>query len=148
MILLVLACALAIGLCTSLLTRSPAPSGVSRSDNTTLTASAPSAAPTGDSPSQALTACLARYADPTLSPLSYPCADCVALLQQQANDYAAPLVNGNSTGVGGALQLCALVAIYQGTSDSSGLKSQGWGKGSVCSWEGVSCDDRGRVSSL
>lgn len=142
------ACALIIGLCTSLLTRSP-------SSSSPTSDSSPSSPPDSagqpaniQGPSQSLTSCLSAYGNSSVAPLSYPCSDCAPVLRQAENDFAFPLVNGNSTNVGAALQLCALVEVYQATGEPSGLLRGGWGKGTVCNWDGVTCDSRGRVSGL
>jgi hypothetical protein len=62
------------------------------------------------------------------------------------NDYETALVAGNSTNVGAALQFCALMDVYRA---APVLEGQGWAKeGGVCGWQGVRCDDRGRVTDL
>ncbi|KAK4689563.1 hypothetical protein P7C73_g533, partial [Tremellales sp. Uapishka_1] len=143
--------ALTIGLCTSLLT------GSNKSSSTATTiasASASMASPTTtgssaspSSVSQTLSSCLAMYN--TTTPSSYPCAACVPVLSSTANDFLAPLVNGNATGVGAALQLCALMDIFSGTRDEQ-LSNGGWGNDTnYCGrWSGVACDSRGRVTTL
>ena len=82
--------------------------------------------------------CLADFS--TSTPQSYPCGTCTPALVTQPNDFTTV---GNMTGVGEALQLCALMDIL-GVSDISG-----WGKGmDVCKWEGIGCDARGRVQVM
>jgi hypothetical protein len=62
------------------------------------------------------------------------------------NDFETPLIGGNSTNVGSALQFCALMDIYR---EAPVLQGQGWaGEGGVCGWQGIICDDRGRVTQL
>ncbi|WWD19835.1 hypothetical protein CI109_104302 [Kwoniella shandongensis] len=150
--------ALIIGLCTSLLTKSSssdkgAASASNSTDATSLsvsgtgstTASAPSS--TGTS-SQTLTTCVNQFTTSASTvPSSYPCSDCVPLLASTTNDFSQPIVNGNSTGVGSALQFCALMDVLKET-EGNGLSS--WGKdASPCGgWSGVSCDSRGRVTGL
>ncbi|RXK40806.1 hypothetical protein M231_01865 [Tremella mesenterica] len=158
LIILALA-ALIIGLCTSLLTRSSGSSTTSStSSNSTSSSSSLSSSqsttaspPTSTSTSQTLTTCLQQFSSsaPT-SPLSYSCSDCVPLLSSAQNDFTVPLVGGNSTGVGAALQFCALLDVYRGTQDVSGLKTGGWaGNASPCDgWSGVTCDSRGRITEL
>ncbi|KAK8853406.1 hypothetical protein IAR55_004112 [Kwoniella newhampshirensis] len=155
---LILLVALTVGLCTALLTRSSSKSDKSAiSSNTTessssspsATGSASSSSPSSTvSTSQTLTTCLKQFSDsaPT-SPSSYPCSDCVPLLTSTTNDFSEPVVNGNSTGVGSALQFCALMDVLKKT-EGNGLS--GWGEdASPCGgWSGVSCDSRGRITSL
>ena len=160
MALVICLAALAIGLCTSLLTKksgtsaSSASATSSRSEAGQATLASvqgpASAYPTPSSaPSRTLSACLELFATsaPT-SPLSYPCSDCVPLLSSADNDYFNPLSNGNSTGVGAALQFCAVNDIFRAT-EGNGLHEDGWMKdGSPCTWSGIKCDDRGRVTQL
>lgn len=110
---------------------------------TTPTLPAPNAT---DAPAN-LKTCIDQYSQLASSnPTSYPCYECVPLLSSTINDFGTPLVGGNSTNVGAALQFCALLDVYRG---ASGLESQGWTKeGGVCGWNGVTCDDRGRVTQL
>lgn len=57
------------------------------------------------------------------------------------------MVNGNSTGVGSALQFCAMMDIYNNIEDISGLSK--WGAdASPCGWDGIGCDSRGSITSL
>jgi hypothetical protein len=161
-VLVVFVClaALAIGLCTSLLTKksstteTPASTASSSSVGENVSAVSEegptSALPTPSSaPSRTLSTCLELFATsaPT-SPLSYPCSDCVPLLSSTDNDYFNPLSNANATGVGAALQFCALNDIFRST-EGNGLHEDGWMKdGSPCTWAGINCDDRGRVTQL
>lgn len=152
--------ALAIGLCTSLLTKksnksvSSATATASSSDGSQATlASVQGPASTYSTPSSApsrtLSTCLELFAtSASTSPLSYPCSDCVPLLSSTDNDYFIPLSSGNSTGVGAALQFCAVNDIFRAT-EGNGLHEAGWMKdGSPCTWSGIKCDDRGRVTQL
>jgi len=149
---------LTIGLCTSLLARNARNSS---SPSATSDGSGPNAPTYSDQtpassypspsavPSRTLTTCLELFAtSATTSPLSYPCSDCVPLLSSATNDYSLPLSNANSTGVGAALQFCALNDVFRDT-NSNGLQEKGWMKdGSPCTWSGVTCDERGRVMTL
>lgn len=156
LLVVVLLAALTIGLCATFLTKSSdrkadfTIAGTNGTETTPTSITEASAYPTpSTAPSRTLTTCLELFATsaPT-SPLSYPCSDCVPLLTSTTNDYSYPLSNGNSTGVGAALQFCALNDVFRGTS-SNGLHEDGWMlDGSPCSWEGITCDDRGRVTEL
>lgn len=152
--------ALTIGLCTTLLARSsksssssssPVTNGTIGSDKPTFSDQTPASAYPSPStvPSRTLSTCLDLFASSALtSPLSYPCSDCVPLLLSTVNDYTEPLANGNSTGVGAILQFCALNDVFRST-NSNGLHENGWMRdGSPCTWSGVTCDDRGRVTAL
>ncbi|WVQ94900.1 hypothetical protein IAU59_001986 [Kwoniella sp. CBS 9459] len=152
---IILLAALIIGLCTTLLRKgsnkdgSSSPSS-SSSDSDSDTTSTSSAAPPTSTSSETLTTCLNLFSNSAPnSPSSYPCADCVPLLASTANDFAAPLSNSNSTGVGSALQFCALMDMFKKTpSPSGGMK--GWGEdASPCGgWNGVTCDSRGRITEV
>lgn len=74
----------------------------------------------------------------------YPCSMCVPLLQAAPNDF----ISGNQTGVGEALQYCALLDVLF-ASEVTTMQAGGWGVGPPCAnWTGVACDERGRVTSL
>ncbi|ADV23915.1 conserved hypothetical protein [Cryptococcus gattii WM276] len=148
--------ALTVGLCTSLLRKSSSssldnssPSDFASADNSfgsaTVTSSAASASSTS---SQTLATCLGLFTSPApTSPTSYPCSDCVQVLRSTINDFSEPIVNGNSIGVGSALQFCAMMDIYNNIEDISGLNK--WGAdASPCGWDGIGCDSRGRITSL
>ena len=155
LVVIVLLAALTIGLCTTLLTRSSdQDKSKITSSNTTDTEStssfSQSAYPTlSTTPSRTLQTCLDLFTTSTpTAPLSYPCSDCVPLLSSTQNDYAYSLNNGNTTGVGAALQFCALSDIFRATG-GNGLAENGWMKdGSPCSWSGITCDARGRLTEL
>lgn len=144
--------ALTVGLCISLLAKSHehSSSPANGVETASTSDSLPSAAPTpSTAPSRTLSTCLDLFATsaPT-SPLSFPCNDCVPLMRSTTNDYSYPLNNGNASGVGAALQFCALSDVYRSTS-SNGLHEKGWMlDASPCSWDGITCDDRGRVTEL
>jgi hypothetical protein len=152
--------ALTIGLCTSFLARSgkssssssaPVVNGTHGSGNPTFSDQIPASSYPSPSaiPSRTLKTCLQLFSSsaPT-SPLSYPCSDCVPLLSSTANDYNAPLSDGNATGVGAALQFCAMNDVFRDT-NSNVLQENGWMKdGSPCTWSGVTCDARGRITEL
>ncbi|OCF77612.1 hypothetical protein I204_01604 [Kwoniella mangroviensis CBS 8886] len=141
--------ALIIGLCTTLLrkdSKSSSSSSSSNSTDTSTTATTSAAVPTSTS-SETLTSCLDQFRVlPT--PSSYPCSDCVPILSSVTNDFSQAVVNGNATGVGSALQFCALRDIYQKTASKDGLTD--WLKdASPCGgWSGISCDSRGRITGL
>ncbi|WVQ66681.1 uncharacterized protein L199_004870 [Kwoniella botswanensis] len=141
--------ALIIGLCTTLLrkdSKSSSSSSSSNSTDTSTTATTSAAVPTSTS-SETLTSCLDQFRVlPT--PTSYPCSDCVPILSTVTNDFSQAVVNGNVTGVGSALQFCALRDIYQKTASKDGLTD--WMKdASPCGgWSGISCDPRGRITGL
>ncbi|OWZ35940.1 hypothetical protein C351_05006 [Cryptococcus neoformans c8] len=143
--------ALTIGLCTSLLRKSSSSSSndAASADNSSGSATAtPSAASVSSTSSQTLSTCLNLFTSsaPT-SPASYPCSDCVQVLQSTTNDFSEPIVNGNSTGVGSALQFCAMMDIYSHIENTSGLSK--WGEdASPCGWDGIACDSRGRITIL
>ncbi|WVF67301.1 hypothetical protein IAT40_002052 [Kwoniella sp. CBS 6097] len=148
--------ALIIGLCTTLLRKgsdkdssSSSSSSSTGSSDPDSTSTSSAASPTSTS-SETLTSCLNLFSNSAPnSPPSYPCADCVPLLASTANDFASPLNNGNSTGVGSALQFCALMDMFKKTpSPSGGMK--GWGAdSSPCGgWNGVTCDTRGRITEV
>ncbi|OCF34250.1 hypothetical protein I316_04203 [Kwoniella heveanensis BCC8398] len=146
--------ALIIGLCTTLLRKgsekvSSSTSSSSSDSNSDSTSTSSAAAPASTS-SETLTSCLNLFSNSAPnSPKSYPCADCVPLLASTTNDFAAPLTNGNSTGVGSALQFCALMDMFKKTpAPSGGMK--GWGEDvSPCGgWSGITCDSRGRVTDI
>ncbi|WRT70035.1 uncharacterized protein IL334_007028 [Kwoniella shivajii] len=141
--------ALIIGLCTTLLRKGSSGSSTSSSSNSTemtSTLSTSAAVPTATS-YETLTTCLDQFRI-LKSPSTYPCSDCVPLLSTTTNDFSTPLVDGNSTGVGSALQFCALMDIYKKTSLTEGMS--GWMKdSSPCGgWNGISCDSRGRITGL
>lgn len=103
-------------------------------------------APTATDAPQNLKSCLEQYTQANSNPSSYPCSECVPLLVSTQNDFETAIVGGNSTNVGAALQFCALMDIYR---DAPILEGRGWGgEGGACSWQGVRCDDRGRVVEL
>jgi hypothetical protein len=134
---------------------SASPTSSSQSSGGTPSSSAQPSIPTDSS--QTLASCLSQFSSsaPT-NPLSYPCSDCVPLLQSTSNDYLSPLSNANSTGVGAALQFCTLREVLELTgtkgngSVESSLRDGGWGRdASPCGgWQGVSCDERGRITTL
>jgi hypothetical protein len=153
-IILIILClaAMIIGLCTSLLTRSSS----SSSSSTDSSASSSSASGAASSPSasqssaisSSLSTCLSKWSSASASPTSYPCSDCVPVLSSTTNDYDTPLVNGNSTGVGAALQFCAMMDVYR-SSNQTALGADGWAKNaSPCGWKGATCDARGRITQL
>ncbi|WVR09611.1 hypothetical protein IAU60_006683 [Kwoniella sp. DSM 27419] len=149
---IVLLATLIIALCSSLLTRNNDKGTTNEPSSDTAGSTSPaSSAPTPKpTASQTLATCLNLFqASAPGSPSSYPCSDCVPVLASTANDFASPLSGGNSTGVGSALQFCALMDIAKGAiSHGEGLK--GWGKdASPCGgWAGLSCDARGRVTTV
>lgn len=99
--------------------------------------------PEATSTSATLQSCLSRYSD---TANAYPCSDCVPLLSSTMNDFLQPLVNGNATNVGAALQYCAMMDLAR-EMNTTGVT--GWGQDrSVCGWTGVQCDPRGRVGNL
>lgn len=94
------------------------------------------------------------------SPSTYPCTQCVGSLLTATNDFT---INGTSstdvTGVGSALQFCALQTIFKNTdgvsTDEKATSSKanvlsGWMKDTdVCAgWTGIKCDNQGRIVSL
>ncbi|ODN73367.1 hypothetical protein L202_07906 [Cryptococcus amylolentus CBS 6039] len=141
--------ALIVGLCTTLLRKksSSATSSSSDSSNSTATASS-SAAEASATSSKTLSACLDQFTNSaSSSPSSYPCSDCVSVLTSTTNDFSQSLVNGNSTGVGSALQFCAMMDIFNKVEDTSDMAK--WGEdASPCGWDGVNCDSRGRITTL
>ncbi|WVW86369.1 hypothetical protein I302_108414 [Kwoniella bestiolae CBS 10118] len=142
--------ALIIGLCTTLLRKDSKSSSSSSSSNSTdtssITATSSAAIPTPTS-SETLTSCLDQFRV-LPNPSSYPCSDCVPILQSVTNDFSQPMVNGNATGVGSALQFCAVRDIHAKTASKDGMAN--WMKdSSPCGgWNGVSCDSRGRITGL
>ncbi|WWC64799.1 uncharacterized protein I303_107412 [Kwoniella dejecticola CBS 10117] len=144
--------ALIIGLCTTLLRKdSKTSSSSSDSSNSTDTSSGTataSAEKPASTSSETLQSCLDQFRV-LPEPSSYPCSNCVPILSSVTNDYSLPVVQGNATGVGSALQFCALRDVYQKVSGTKeGLN--GWMKdSSPCGgWNGVSCDSRGRITGL
>jgi hypothetical protein len=105
----------------------------------------PSAQTAPTSTSRTLQTCLDNFASTSASP--YPCADCTPLLLGAPNDYNTPLVNGNSTGVGAALQYCTIMDV-QGAGDMTAFEAIGWVGKATCGWSGIKCDSRGRVTEL
>ncbi|CAD6589231.1 MAG: hypothetical protein TREMPRED_005302, partial [Tremellales sp. Tagirdzhanova-0007] len=151
--------ALTVGLCTSILTRSssskPAVSSASSSSTTTTsplsTSTAFPAVASASTSSQSLTTCLNLFSSSaSIFPLAYPCSDCTPILTSTNNDFTTPLIDGNSTGVGAALQFCTLMDLYRASGNGSGLASEGWAKNaSPCQgWSGISCDSDGRITEL
>ncbi|WVQ84764.1 hypothetical protein IAT38_006921 [Cryptococcus sp. DSM 104549] len=144
--------ALTVGLCTTLLRKSNSSSSSLDTSNSTDTSASSTATSSASSPSstssQTLTACLTQFASSApSSPSSYPCSDCVPLLTSTTNDFSQPLVNGNSTGVGSALQFCAMIDVWNKVESGDGMSK--WGtNASPCGWSGVSCDSRGRITGL
>ncbi|ORY31636.1 hypothetical protein BCR39DRAFT_87556 [Naematelia encephala] len=145
---------LTIALCTTLLTRSnkTAASSISSPDinaSSSIISSSPTSSTSAPTPasstSRGLTTCLDEFSSASTSPTTYPCADCVPLLTSTTNDYLSALDDANATGVGAALQFCALMDVKLA---STGLDT--WGKdSSPCEgWDGVTCDERGRVTEL
>lgn len=120
-------------------------------DTASTTASAP--APTSTTPVYNVDTCLSLF---TLSapsaPTTYPCGPCTPAFQAIPNDLATS--SGNTTGVGAALQFCALQAIFAGTSGATTGKRagvlDGWMENvNPCSgWDGVTCDKAGRITEL
>ncbi|KAI9633745.1 uncharacterized protein MKK02DRAFT_38401 [Dioszegia hungarica] len=107
--------------------------------------SATTAAPAPSSTSRTLQTCLDLYTSSSTAP--YPCSDCTPLLLGTTNDFTTPLVNGNSTGIGAALQYCTLMDVVA-AGNRSGFEALGWtGKG-ACGWKGINCDPRGRVTDI
>ena len=103
-------------------------------------------APTASDAPQNLRTCIEQYSQASSDPTAYPCSECVPLLASTVNDFETPLVGGNSTNVGAALQFCALIDVYRAT---PGLQGVGWAiDGGVCGWSGIACDERGRVTQL
>jgi hypothetical protein len=147
-LLFIILASVAIGVLVSQLTgkKAAAPASPSTSDsesNPTTVLTTPSTAT--DAPAN-LKSCLEQYSTSASNPTSYPCSECVPLLVSTINDFETPLVGGNSTNVGAALQFCALMDVYRA---APALDSQGWAKeGGVCGWNGVKCDERGRVTEL
>ncbi|WVQ74334.1 hypothetical protein IAR50_003933 [Cryptococcus sp. DSM 104548] len=142
--------ALTIGLCTTLL-RKKFSSTTTSSDAANSTASATSTSSASDASStssQTLSACLDQFTSSApSSPSSYPCSDCVSVLTSTTNDFSLSLVNGNSTGVGSALQFCAMMDVYNKVEDTKGMSK--WGQdASPCGWDGVGCDSRGRITTI
>ncbi|WVN90885.1 uncharacterized protein L203_106130 [Cryptococcus depauperatus CBS 7841] len=133
---------LVIGLCTTLLRRTSSP-GTGNSSTTSGNNSYPQ--PTT---SHSLKMCLDLFVtSASNSPGSYPCSDCVPLLKSTTNDFSLPLVNGNSTQVGSALQFCSMMDIFNKIEQPQGLDK--WGKDAgPCGWAGVGCDARGRINKL
>lgn len=116
----------------------------SSSPSTSLSASGTTSAPAPTSTSRTLQSCLDNFLSPNSG---YSCSDCTSLLLGTTNDFTTPLVNGNSTGVGAALQYCTLLDVVS-AGNRTGFEGLGWtGKGS-CTWSGVKCDARGRVTEL
>lgn len=75
----------------------------------------------------------------------FSCHSCFDPLSKLPNNH----VNSTSgvAGVGGALQYCTLMNVWDRVEDDAPLK--GWGESqSPCKWTGVGCDDRERVISL
>jgi hypothetical protein len=156
-LLFIILASVAIGVLVSQLTgkKAAAPASPSTSDsesNPTTVLTTPSTttptlpAPTATDAPANLKSCLEQYSTSASSPTSYPCSECVPLLVSTINDFETPLVGGNSTNVGAALQFCALMDVYRA---APALDSQGWAKeGGVCGWNGVKCDERGRVTEL
>lgn len=148
MIFIMLLVAMTIGLCATLLTRSGSSSSSSQSSTPISTqsgggTSTVSVPPEATSTSATLQSCLSRYSD---TANAYPCSDCVPLLSSTMNDFLQPLVNGNATNVGAALQYCAMMDLAR-EMNTTGVT--GWGQDrSVCGWTGVQCDPRGRVGNL
>ncbi|WWC91908.1 uncharacterized protein L201_006858 [Kwoniella dendrophila CBS 6074] len=144
--------ALIIGLCTTLL-RKDSKSDSSDSSSNSSDRSDPStiANTTGSNASgissESVTSCLDQFRV-LPEPSNYPCSDCVPILSSIENDFSKPMINGNATGVGSALQFCALRDIYSKTNVKDGLN--GWLKdSSPCGgWNGISCDSRGRITGL
>lgn len=77
----------------------------------------------------ALNDCLRAYASTPIG-LLYPCDVCRPTLKAAPNDYAtdAPV---RATGVGDALQYCALVDLLH-ASDVAIMNGAGWGVGDPC----------------
>lgn len=109
-----------------------------------------------------LASCLDDFAKSApSSPLSYPCSSCTPLLTKTISDFAN---NQANTGVGAALQFCALQSLFTATMGSSvsekaavaavdvGSSSvlSGWmSNASPCNgWSGVNCDSLGRITGL
>lgn len=138
---------LAIGISVPLVTKTK----TSKSTPSTAASTSPSTtsnAPDPTATSQSLLTCLQTFQSTTpTSPSSYPCSDCVPLFTATSNDYLSPLVNANSTGVGAALQFCALMDVYRAA--ENGTLGSEWGSNaSPCDWQGIICDTRGRVTGM
>ncbi|KAL7423949.1 Delta(24)-sterol C-methyltransferase [Cryptotrichosporon argae] len=139
---------LVVGLCVSLISKSSSSTLVATSNSTsaasTLASSVTtSSAAAASTTSATLAACLSQFAS-TTTPSSFPCANCVSVLGTATNDYLAPDA-GNATGVGAALQFCAL----RDVADAVDGGITGWGDStSPCGWSGITCDARGRVTAV
>jgi hypothetical protein len=77
----------------------------------------------------------------------FACSRCVPALATAPNDFTATSA-ADTTGVGAALQYCALMDIISAASEPQVLQKAGWGSTSACEWSGVVCDDRARVLSM
>lgn len=155
MIILIVAASVTIGVCVSQFTgdksqeassSDPSATGASTTGATASgsdTASAPS--PSSTAVAYTLASCLDMYAKSSPSaPLTYPCDACLPFLRNATNDF----ISGSSSGVGSALQFCALQSLHASTKDADGLT--GWmTNASPCNgWSGVTCDDLGRINGL
>ncbi|EKM53372.1 uncharacterized protein PHACADRAFT_211070 [Phanerochaete carnosa HHB-10118-sp] len=95
--------------------------------------------------------CLTQYTvNAPSNPAGYPCSTCLPTLQAVPTNFS----DGNpqdSQQLLNAVQFCGLRAIFE-TSDNDGqtaLKNGDWVQDvKFCSWNGVSCDNAGQVSSL
>jgi hypothetical protein len=166
LVLLVIASAV-IGLCAGLLTRKSSSSESTESDDNrdaTLTSASPSTSASSAAPTSStytLSTCLSLFAlSAPSAPTAYPCDQCLPMLNTGENDYLASAndgtgPSGNSTGVGAAVQFCALQSIFANTQGTGKRRKRagvldGWmGNTNPCSgWSGVTCDGKARVRSL
>jgi hypothetical protein len=76
----------------------------------------------------------------------YPCGSCMDKLASSPNDF---LADGAATGIGAMRQYCALMSVLFASSLSH-LHAGKWGADmDPCGgWEGVACDERGRITAL
>lgn len=157
-ILLIVAASITVGACVSTLghdksdqnSDADSTGATATSDPTasTGTATVSSASPSSTAVAYTLASCLDLYAKSAPSaPLTYPCDACLPFLRNATNDFSSSSGSA-STGVGSALQFCALQSLHASVKDTDGLT--GWmNNASPCNgWSGITCDDLGRINGL
>jgi hypothetical protein len=125
-------------------------------DTTRARPSPASTATTGmNSTNSDVLSCLTQYmVNAPSSPSSYPCSECLPLLQ---NASTAEIVSWNSNSqyaqqtASDAVQFCGLRAIFESATPTgqSALGQAGWVKDNrFCAWQDVTCNGSGDVSTL